>query len=60
MGPRQSEDDLIFDVRMALRGAPFVKVKRGDDLGIVAAKIVAHLKLCGWRFERRERNELHG
>ncbi|MGE0055729.1 MAG: hypothetical protein AB7S74_16130 [Hyphomicrobium sp.] len=54
---RETEADLIFDVQMALRGAPF---RKDADKSWVAKQIVAHLKMCGWLWRRKEPKELHG
>lgn len=54
---RDSEDDLIFDVQMGLRGSP---LRKEADARLIARKIVAHLKLCRWRWRRLPPEEMHG
>jgi len=48
---RETEADLIFDVQMALRGAP---LRKDADKGVLARRIVEHLKLCRWVWRRKE------
>lgn len=63
---RETEADLVFDVQMALRGAPLRSVgrelaqRKDADARAVAQRIVEHLKLCGWRWRRKEPDEAHG
>lgn len=54
---RDTESDLTFDVQMGLRNAP---LRKGADARMVAKRIVEHLKLCGWRWRRKEPDEAHG
>ena len=44
-----SDDDLEFDVRYALSQCPkALRGGRNEELGIVAKRIVAHLKRARW------------
>ena len=54
---RDSDEDLMFDVQMGLRGSP---LRKDADARIIARKIVAHLKLCRWRWWRLPPDEMHG
>lgn len=54
---RETEEDLIFDVQMALRGAP---LRKDADARFLAKRIVEHLKLCRWMWRRKEPGEAHG
>ncbi len=54
---RETEADLIFDVRMALHNAP---LRNSADKEWLAKKIVAHLKMCGWMWRRKGPEKPHG
>lgn len=47
---RETEDDLAFDISMALRGAP---LRKDADARVLAKRIVQHLKLCQWTWRRK-------
>lgn len=49
-------DDLIFDIAHALRSTSVaLRAGKRDTLRIVAARVVDHLELCGWRIEHDPR-----
>ena len=59
-----ARDDLLFDLRMALRKVPRGLLRDmgkrhlpGDDRAetIVVERILEHLELCGWRLTLKER-----
>lgn len=48
-------DHLLFDIKYALSQSKCLKPSRHGDVHLstlAAEKVIAHLKLCGWRFEK--------
>ena len=61
--PWTLDDELAFDIGFALPRAPIRGLKRAftdQDRREIAKGIVAHLKLCGWRFNLPEPAVGHG
>lgn len=54
---RDTDEDLMFDIAMSLRGAP---LRKDADKGVLARRIVEHLRLCRWRWWREAPEEAHG
>lgn len=59
-GKRDTDKDLAFDIAMALSKAPLKQARGVDDLRVIAANVVKHLRLCRWQFERLPPLEPHG
>lgn len=55
--PLRGRADPVFNVQTALRGTP---LRKNIDARAVAQRVVEHLKLCGWRWRRKEPDEAHG
>ena len=53
------EERLTFDIEQALRRSPY-KVKRQDTgYRLAAERIVQHLRLCGWRLQKKPPTPAH-
>ena len=58
---RDHDEELERDIGYALARSAFkAKGQRIESLRAVAAGVVAHLKLAGWRFALRPPQPLHG
>lgn len=57
------DDHLVFDIGFALPRAPIRGIRRAlseDERRRIAAAVVEHLRLCGWKFTLSPPQRGHG